>query len=426
MRLALPSCVLFLTSAVPSAAQALFVVAANGSGTHTTIQAAVNAAASGDFVEVRSGAYMEDVTIDGKGLTLVSASQAKPTIRGVLTLRNLPANEAILCSNLAVAPPGQAQIGVLQPAALVVQSCAGAVRVQGLAATGAAGGWTTPPPFFTPGLPGGGGAIVDDSADVALVDSTVFGGSGAPWAGVPWDGGSGGLALDVRGASNVVVQRCLVRGGEAQDGESGGSGGSGARIEGPARMIIGYSAFVGRHGASAINLEGGSGGDGLIVESGATVHDFGGVFQAGVQGTTWMQLGAPPRDGFPITGSGTVDPVPPAHPSAVHAPSVVRAGQAWSFEVAAEAGDLALPLAGEAPSFRWIPTMRQPLLFVVDRVATFALGGWHAVPATGRLDLPQPPATLAPNQAPRVVWLTARIAPPMARLTSTRAVVVLP
>lgn len=426
MRYATFHLTLALSAAVPLAAQTHFVVDNTGSGTHTSIQAAVTAAAPGDVIEVRTANYFEDVTISSKGITLVSASSVRPTIRGVLTISDVPAGETLLCSNFVVAPFGQAQAGALRPSALVVRNCPGAVRVQGSLVLGASGGWTVPPGFFTPGLPGGRGADVDQSVDVAFIDCTVVGGDGATSPGIPWDGGAGGLALRVQNGSRLLAQRCVVRGGAGRIGESGGSGGSGALVQSSSSLLIGYSAFEGLRGEDAWNLEGGSGGDGLVVEAGATVDDFGGVFAAGLQGYSWMHLGQPPRDGIPVTGAGTVHPVPPAHPSAVHAPAVVRAGTAWSFEVVAESGELALPLTGATSSFRWIPSMRQPLLFLVDRVATSALGGWITLPASGRLDVMQPPATLGPNQTPRVLWLTARIAPTTPRLTSTRAVVVLP
>ena len=48
-------------------------VDAGGGGDHTTIQAAINAAVTGDIVEIiDSGTYVEDLQIYGQGITLIS------------------------------------------------------------------------------------------------------------------------------------------------------------------------------------------------------------------------------------------------------------------------------------------------------------------------------------------------------------------
>ena len=55
-------------------AQTLFTVGPGG--THSTIQAAVDAAVSGDFVEVLAGTYTEDVVVAGKGVRRPAGSPA--------------------------------------------------------------------------------------------------------------------------------------------------------------------------------------------------------------------------------------------------------------------------------------------------------------------------------------------------------------
>jgi hypothetical protein len=409
----------------PTLAQVHYIVDSAGGGTHTTIQGAVDVAVDGDVIELRSGPYVEIVSVVGKGITLVSAGPTPVVIRGTLRVQATTAFQTVLCANFTVQPLQGTQPVTLPPA-LLVHNCQGPVRLQQLALTGAAGGWVTPPMYYRPGVPGGDALRVTNSADVALIDCTLTGGRGAASAGIPWDGGSGGHGILATGASRLVVQRCVVRGGLPEVGEGGGSGGSGAIIEPSAELLVGYSAFFGQDGADAWNLQGGNGGFGVYAFAGTTVHDFAGLYFAGVQGHTWMPLGAPPIDGTPLGGPGTVLTVPPAHPSALHAPNVVRAGQAWSFDVVAQPNELVLPLAGDQASFRWSPAMRQPLLFFVDRAASAALGGWRTVPASSQVHWPQPPVVLGPGQAPRVLWLGARVVPNVPRLTSTRAVVVLP
>ena len=51
-----------------------------GSGAYSTIQSAVNAASSGDTIQIAAGTYNEDVDTKGKDLSLIGAGSAKVTI----------------------------------------------------------------------------------------------------------------------------------------------------------------------------------------------------------------------------------------------------------------------------------------------------------------------------------------------------------
>ncbi|MCB9920136.1 MAG: hypothetical protein H6832_17175 [Planctomycetes bacterium] len=63
-------------NASPLRAQHVFVVDANGGGSHTNVQAAVDAAVDGDWILISTGTYTEHVKIEGKSLWLQGGSPA--------------------------------------------------------------------------------------------------------------------------------------------------------------------------------------------------------------------------------------------------------------------------------------------------------------------------------------------------------------
>ncbi len=80
-----------------AAAQAVHVVDPSGSGDFTGIQAAVNAAASGDTILIKSGHYYGRTVIDGKGLKVVAELGATDVeVIGGITVRNLAAGEVVV------------------------------------------------------------------------------------------------------------------------------------------------------------------------------------------------------------------------------------------------------------------------------------------------------------------------------------------
>ena len=49
-------------------------------GTYSTIQAAVDAAGNGDTIEIAAGTYREQVTVDGKNITIHGAGSGQTII----------------------------------------------------------------------------------------------------------------------------------------------------------------------------------------------------------------------------------------------------------------------------------------------------------------------------------------------------------
>src|SRR5262245_32346301 len=69
----------------PAHAATLCVAPGGAGGCFATIQAAVDAAASGDAVTVAAGTYDEGVRINSKTLTIVGAGPSATIIRGFLS-----------------------------------------------------------------------------------------------------------------------------------------------------------------------------------------------------------------------------------------------------------------------------------------------------------------------------------------------------
>ena len=106
----LAAAALILASAAPARAATTITVAADGSGTYTTIQAALAAAASGDTISVKAGTYHGQVSIPSakSGITIKGATgtatdivitgntpQSTAGASGSATVLNLAANTTI-------------------------------------------------------------------------------------------------------------------------------------------------------------------------------------------------------------------------------------------------------------------------------------------------------------------------------------------
>ncbi|MCC4770903.1 PGF-pre-PGF domain-containing protein [Methanosarcina sp. DH2] len=89
---------LALQAIAGSAAAAILYVDDDGSGNYTTIQDAVDDAASGDTIIVNPGTYTEEITISVPDLVLASSSQYNAVIRSTENAFNLKANNITIKS----------------------------------------------------------------------------------------------------------------------------------------------------------------------------------------------------------------------------------------------------------------------------------------------------------------------------------------
>jgi len=278
--------VALLGLAMPAQTQATHHVdALGGAGAHTTIQAALDVAASGDTVLVAPGLYAETIDFLGKDVALLADGGGGPATH--------------------VIDP-QAGPGVeTGPVVTLTNGVGPGALLQGFTITGGLGGSSA-----SPSLDGTGGVCIDGSPtirDCHIVANQGGGASGA-WLPAAGHGGDGGLAVC---GGSPVIENCEFRdnvGGNAvPPGSSsscgpytGYSGGAGGAFAGKATITdclfsgnqggAGYRAFYSTllftcqqlpadHGPGALRLNGGT-IDGCVLSDNIGGTDWVGAIRA--------------------------------------------------------------------------------------------------------------------------------------------------
>lgn len=216
-----------------STASAGVFIVGGPSQTHATIQAAVDAAADGDVVLVRTNSASA-FTIDGKGIAVLGDG-AMVAVYGQAAVRNVPASKTAVLSNLHVN-------GSITNPPMLVQDCAGSVRIQGCEFVGG-------PPALLQGTPSGGHVL--NCADVALTGCTLSGGNGQ-------NQGMGGVGLFVL-LSNLAVSNSSITGGAGTVGgfqfgsPTPGSPGGAGILANNSQVYIESSVLVGGPGGPGLS-----------------------------------------------------------------------------------------------------------------------------------------------------------------------------
>ena len=107
----------------------------SGAGGYQSVQAGVNAASSGDVVEIAAGSYTENVTVAGKAVTLAGAGSSGASVtslHGQITASGL-LNGALLLTDIAVDAAGH-QYGVFVSSSST--AAAGSVTLDDVAISG--------------------------------------------------------------------------------------------------------------------------------------------------------------------------------------------------------------------------------------------------------------------------------------------------
>jgi len=326
-------------------------------GLYASIQQAVDVSQNGDVIVVQAGSYT-GFTVDGLGIAVENAPDAFVLVTSTVTLRDLPSGERAVLRGLQQASP----VAGSGPG-LVVEDCAGEVRVEACVWRGAHALLGSYQPFALAG-PGAPGARVESCASIVFSACEFVGGEGAllededqhPNAS---DGGHALRALD----SNVALYASTLRGGAGGSvydttTKPGGDGGSGLSAQ-ASTVFASSSTFVGADGGFAdcdffLGICGthGNGGHGarLDASSGSwRACAFGGGF-----GGTGPDAGLP---GLPIEAAPNAFPQLPG-PSLRHfMSSPVVSGELATLRFAAPAGHAALIAiaTGPAPSALPLP-----------------------------------------------------------------------
>jgi hypothetical protein len=295
-------------------------------------------------------------------------------------------NQSVVISGLRVRPSSA------EPAAVLIQQCAGHVRLNQCTITGSAGNWQLPW-----ALAGGGmGLQISGSMDVAVARCTIAGGFGA---GCDCDYGfttPGGTALFAQG-SRVAVSSSTISGGwggSAYDEEdncskNGSSGGHGLRSD--AVLFLAGSTVRGGNGGSGSDGSyfspggnGGNGGSGLILVGTTHVSALldNSLTGGSGGGGGWPDFvsGAP---GIPLSGSGAIQLPGTARKSQL--PGVLREQQSLSATFLGLPGDRVWLLG--APSARFYMDLNYHGVFLAKVSPFLTLIPLGTIPASGTLQV---------------------------------------
>src|SRR4030095_10130842 len=205
-------------------AQNVLVVApTSGPGVFSTqIQPAVDAAANGDLILVKTGNYL-GFAIDGKSLVVIADLGASVNVMGNVAVSNLSSNQRVQVARVGVSSSGAA-------GGFLFDNDAGPVWVEGCTSAPAVGS----------NVNGLDSAVVLQCASVAFLRCTLKGSNAMAWKG-PSHAGTGLFAFD----SNVTMFDSFCVGGVGQSGYFfvyPGSGEAGALLKG-GHMVLFAALF---------------------------------------------------------------------------------------------------------------------------------------------------------------------------------------
>ncbi len=280
MRKSLGLCLYAASLACPLAQADVIVVDQNGGGDFLGVAPAVQAAVDGDVILIRDGFYPEAavIEIDGKALTLTAELGWDARIAPGFVIRNLPDGGQVVLENLLLfGKPSNATTPA--GAALRLEDNLGHIRVQGCLVLGGGGAHNAQ-------RDGAAGLVSSASLSVALVNSTVTGGDGQFSPDLSVQTGNGGPGVDWQSAGELFIENTTVYGGYGGSNliggwPDGGVGGTGMHI-GAGQTYIATSLCSGGQGGTA--HEGGDGGIGLMIESGASLASTQDAFFSGGSG----------------------------------------------------------------------------------------------------------------------------------------------
>lgn len=404
----------FLASSAPLlATPGVIVVTPTGP---SALQDAITAATNGDTLLVQPGTY-STCEVASKALTIVSDVPGAAIVRR-LVVRDTSASQT--CTVLGLAVDAPVSLG-LPPRAIVLEQCAGPVRLQSVRSQAQL-------PNRTPGI------AVANCVDVALERCQLNGSDGSASTASPITDLYASAGLECVN-SRIAAYDCELRGGAGSSGLlTQGSpspyvfiatpGAAGAELDATSTLFLsGGSARGGRGGDGVPGYctpllhrvdagPGAAGGHGLAPANGASVHVLGTLLVGGLGGFGGNQAscGAPPPPPPPngaagAPSSGLVTTLPDV-PLVLTAPTHVRAGQPLQLTVTGAPGSLALLAVSHQT--RWVFDPFYEGVFLFGPVARRAVLG--PIPGSGSLvyTLPSGALPVGVLAEQRVLQLVAR------------------
>lgn len=325
----------------------VWVVDQGGTGQFTEIQPAIDAAADGDTILVRSGNYVDwtDFLIQAKGISLIAEQGHSVHLTGGVIVSNLAAGQTTLLSGLDVQPIAPVTEG------LTLANNQGMVIAENCSFRGVAG-FTGGSGTGTAGL---SGAQIYNCAVISFASCSFLGGRGGDAApGTSTFGGSGGAGLLCQNAS-VAAYDCRFDGAPGGDGTAiGGRGGRGVRLV-VGTLLASNATFRGGDGGDAVSFgcAPGDGGEGLFLGSGtqASLLDCHFASSNPGYGVLCGNYGLPGAD---VSGPGTLVSLPGVSRT-LQAPSPVRDNGILTLSSRGEPGDVVYLLSSFEPAFEWRP-----------------------------------------------------------------------
>lgn len=288
----------------PAAAGSVLVVD-DGPGpgvAYNQIAAAVSAAADGDVVLVRSGAYLP-FTIGDRTLAVIADTGALVNVLGTIRVDGLGPGKTVVLRGLRVP---EVAIGPTREG-LLLTACLGSVRVEACDIRGKTGSASVLGGVAN----GAAGARIESCADVAFARTTLRGGAGASVPGIGGNVGTthGGAALRCVDA-DVAAADCTVVGGAGGIDTTlpsalGGDGGDGISAAGgnlylSGAAVLGGAGGAGGGGGAPGTAQGGDGGNGCEYLAEAKLRVLNATFAGGAAGAGGAGGLAPGSGGEPF------------------------------------------------------------------------------------------------------------------------------
>lgn len=376
-----PFAILALLAAPAGAQQVLVVAPSPGPGVFATaIQPAVDAAADGDVILVKTGSYA-GFLITAKSLTVAADAGATVAIASQVSVFGLAAGQRVALRGLQIRLPLPDTSSTSGVAAATATNSAGPIWFEECAIEGGGAYAKTPWPASL---------AIFGCASVALERCFVRG--GLRWtSGLSW----GAVGLNTTN-SNVYVHDSAILGGDAPPfalSQFHPAGGEGIHNAGGFLYLSGSLVSGGRGGdVSQAGSAGGDGGDGIVAQGVTVALDTFFLGGAGGSGGPGAAAGAVGSPGVVIGGSFAALPGAARHFATT---SPAREQQVSTWTAGGAPGELAAAIVAPAPDVgALLQPFAGPLLVAAAGASVLPLG---ALPPSGVVTVPLPIPDLPPS-----------------------------
>lgn len=357
--------------AIAPSPRAEVILVSPGLDPNADLQAAVQAAASGDTLILMPGAWSFPGPIDGpvelklfgKGLTVLAAPGTHPELWSAY-IHGLSPGEQVVIRGIDFKTKA---LGFLTSSAVWVNGCAGPVWIEDSDIM--SGDQASSGTIFgaNPGL---AGVTIWDSESVILVRCTLRGGKGAndfdsPFHPTPATGGGAGLLVDT--SRRVTAFECVIQGGTGGLGGTlspGAASGPGLAVATLSALGAGGGVTVAGGSVTGADSTGVAPGDGVLVGIAAPVWLRDVAVAAGTGVGSASDIDAPP---------GTVTLLP-APPRSLQMPATLHETANGTMIIDGVQGDLVALFASLKGALQFFPGKQGAFLLGSPLSASFVLG----------------------------------------------------